>query len=79
MSYLIATPQEIAVVATETARISAAINTARATAAASTTQIAAAAQDEVSAAVATVFGTYAQDYQALSAPATNFHDRSSMP
>lgn len=46
------------------ATIGSTIGAANAAAAGSTTQIVAAAQDEVSTAIAALFGSYAQDYQA---------------
>jgi hypothetical protein len=54
--------------------IGSALNAAHATAAASTTTVVAAAQDEVSAAIAALFGSYAQGYQTLAGRAAAFHD-----
>jgi PE family len=50
------------------ADIGSAMSSANSAAAAPTTQLVAAGADEVSAAVAAVFGTHAKGYQALSAP-----------
>src|SRR5882757_9453077 len=57
------------------ASVASGINAANAAAAASTMQIPAAAQDEVSAAIAALFGRYADEYQALGARATALHDQ----
>ncbi|ORA19755.1 PE-PGRS family protein, partial [Mycobacterium angelicum] len=51
-----------------------ALKQAEAAAAPSTVGIAVAAGDEVSAAIANLFGTFAQDYRTLSAQAALFHD-----
>ncbi|ORB47837.1 PE family protein, partial [Mycobacterium persicum] len=75
MSFLIATPEMLAAAASDLSGISGAINAANAAAAGQTLGILAAGADEVSAAVAALFGAYAQQYQALSAQATNFHDQ----
>ncbi len=75
MSFLIAAPEELAAAASDLSGIGGAINAANAAAAGQTLGILAAGADEVSAAVAALFGAYAQQYQALSAQATNFHDQ----
>ncbi|WP_055372652.1 PE domain-containing protein, partial [Mycobacterium tuberculosis] len=56
------------------ARIGSAINTAN-TAAAATTQVLAAAQDEVSTAIAALFGSHGQHYQAISAQVAAYQQR----
>lgn len=53
----------------------AALSEATAAAAIPTTQVLAAAADEVSAAIAELFGAHGQEFQALSAQASAFHDR----
>ncbi|SPM31616.1 PE-PGRS family protein [Mycobacterium terramassiliense] len=73
MSYVIAAPDVIAAATTDLANIGSTIRAATAAAAPPTTGVAAAAADEVSAAVAELFGSHAQAYQAISAQATAFH------
>ncbi|MCV7122866.1 PE family protein, partial [Mycobacterium lacus] len=73
MSFVIVAPEMLAAAATDLAGIGSALSTANATAAAPTTELLAAAADEVSTAVAGLFGGYAQSYQALSAQAAAFH------
>ncbi|EUA09238.1 PE family protein [Mycobacterium kansasii 732] len=75
MSFVIAAPEALAAAASDLSGIGGAINAANAAAAGQTLGILAAGADEVSAAVAALFGAYAQQYQALSAQATNFHDQ----
>lgn len=75
MSFLFATPEAVAAAASGLANIGSAFNGANSTTAALTTELAAAAEDEVSVAVAGLFGTYAQEYQALAAQFAEFHDR----
>jgi hypothetical protein len=57
------------------ANIGATISDANAAAAASTTELLPAAEDEISAVIAGLFGSYAQDFHALAAQAAGFHDR----
>jgi hypothetical protein len=68
-------PDVVAAAAPHLANIGATISDANAAAAASTTELLPAAEDEVSAAIAGLFGTYAQDFHALAAQAAAFHDR----
>ncbi|BBX99308.1 hypothetical protein MLAC_46020 [Mycobacterium lacus] len=75
MSFLNVAPDFVAAAASDLAGIGTAISDANVAAAAPTTAIAAAGADEISAAIATLFGTHAQHYQALSAQAAAFHDR----
>ena len=65
MSYLISVPQTLASAATDVESIGSAIGTAGSNAAAPTTGVLAAAQDEVSGAIANLFGAYGREYQAL--------------
>jgi hypothetical protein len=65
----------VAAAATDLANIGATISDANTAAAASTTELVPAAEDEISAAIAGLFGTYAQDHHALAAQAAVFHDR----
>ncbi|KZS72783.1 PE-PGRS family protein [Mycobacterium kansasii] len=69
-SYVIAAPEAIAVASGDLTGIGEAIKGAAAAAAPSTTGIIAAAGDEVSAAIAGLFGGYAREFQALSAQTT---------
>ncbi len=73
MSSVFATPEIIACTATELASIGSAVNAANAIAAVPTIEILAAGADEVSAAVAALFGRHALSYQTLSAQAHLFH------
>ncbi|KZS77780.1 PE-PGRS family protein [Mycobacterium kansasii] len=75
MSYVVAVPQLLSSAASELATMGAALNSATTAAALPTTAITAAAADEVSAAVASLFGAYARDYQALSARVSDFHQQ----
>ncbi|WP_415823632.1 PE family protein, partial [Mycobacterium basiliense] len=73
MSYVFVAPEVATAAASELAGIGAAIDTANAAAALPTTGMIAAAGDEVSTAIAAMFGQYAQAYQAISAQASTFH------
>ncbi|AIH43834.1 PE family protein, partial [Mycobacterium tuberculosis] len=73
MSFVIVAPEALMSVASEVAGIGSALNAANAAAAAPTTGVLAAAADEVSAAMAALFGAHAQEYQRLSAQAAGFH------
>jgi PE family len=75
MSFLIAAPELVAAAATDLATVGSAINEANLTAAIPTSSVVAAGADEVSAAIATLFGAHAQAYQVLSAQAAIFHQR----
>ncbi|UDS12777.1 PE family protein, partial [Mycobacterium tuberculosis] len=61
--------------ALDVARIGSSIGAANAAAAGSTTSVLAAGADEVSAAIATLFGSHAREYQAISTQVAAFHDR----
>ncbi|WP_269466903.1 PE family protein, partial [Mycobacterium kansasii] len=74
MSFLIAAPDPLLAAAGDLMGIGSAIDSANETAAVPTTKLLAAAGDEVSAAIATLFNTYAEEYQQLSAQAGAFHD-----
>lgn len=78
MSFVIAVPEALTMAASDLANIGSTINAANAAAALPTTGVVAAAADEVSAAVAALFGSYAQSYQAFGAQLSAFHgpDRS---
>ncbi|WP_396820107.1 PE family protein, partial [Mycobacterium simulans] len=72
---LVVAPEMVAAAAADLAGIRSAISAANAAAAGPTTQVLAAAGDEVSAAIAALFGTHAQEYRAVSAQAAAFHER----
>ena len=72
-SFVIAGPEALAAASAEVGGIGSSIREATAAAAYSTTTVLPAAQDEVSAAISALFGTYGQEYQALSAQAAVFH------
>jgi hypothetical protein len=73
MSLLFAVPEVMTDATTNLANLGSTINAAHAAAAAPTTAMLAAAEDEVSAAIASMFSRYASAYQALSAQAAAFH------
>ncbi|EFD61548.1 PE-PGRS family protein, partial [Mycobacterium tuberculosis EAS054] len=75
MSLVIVTPETVAAAALDVARIGSSIGVANSAAAGSTTSVLAAGADEVSAAIATLFGSYALGYQAISTQVAAFHDR----
>jgi hypothetical protein len=75
VSFLFATPEAVAAASTDLANIGSTINEAHAAAAALTIGLVPAAQDEVSVAVAGLFGTYGREYQSLAVQAAEFHDR----
>ena len=72
MSYVLTTPEMLAAAATDVGSIGSAISTASSTAAGPTTGFPA-AEDEVSAAIAKLFGAYGQEYQAVVSQAAAFH------
>ncbi len=75
MAFLSATPEVVAAAAADLANIGRTIDAANASAAAVTTRVAAAGADEVSAAIAAVFRTYAQAHQVVSTQAAEFHEQ----
>jgi hypothetical protein len=75
LSFVSVHPEAFGVAAQDLTGIGSAIRSANTAAAASTTQVAAAAQDEVSAAIAGVFGSVGQQYQTLIGQAEQFHSR----
>jgi hypothetical protein len=75
MSYMTAQPDLMGAAAANVAGIQSAIAAANAAAAGPTTSLLAAAADEVSAATATLFGGYGQEYQAVIKQAAAFHDQ----
>lgn len=79
MSFVIAVPEALTMAASDLANIGSTINAANAAAALPTTGVVAAAADEVSAAVAALFGSYAQSYQALVRSCRRFTPSSCSP
>ena len=75
MSYVIAAPEMMTSAATDLSNIGSALTAANAAAATQTTGVLAAAEDEVSAAIAALFGAHAQEYQAAAAQAATFHEQ----
>jgi len=74
MTYVLMQPQLMAAAAADVAGIGMAINEANAAAAGPTTGLLGAAADEVSAFTATLFNSYARQYQAVIKQAGAFHD-----
>lgn len=75
MTYVVIQPDLISAAAADVSGIGAAIQQAKDAAAGSTTAVQTAAADEVSAAIAKLFSTYAQDHQAAVAQAAALHDQ----
>ncbi|POX87848.1 PE family protein, partial [Mycobacterium kansasii] len=75
MSFVIAVPEYVDAAATELGRIGSTISQANVLAAFPTTTIAAAGTDEVSVALAALFGSFGQQYQAISEQMTAFHNQ----
>ena len=75
MPAVIAAPGLIGVAATDVATIGSTVNAAHMAAAAPTVAVIPAAADEVSASVAHLFSSYAQDIQGLAGKAAAFHDQ----
>src|SRR6185437_692700 len=74
MSFLSVVPEQIEFAAQDLASIRSALAESSAAAAAPTTGVLAAAEDEVSIAIASVFGGFGRQYQALSVQAAAFHE-----
>jgi hypothetical protein len=74
MSYVIAAPEMMTSAATDLATIGSTLNTANAAAAASITGVVVAAGDGMSAPIALLFSSHAQQFQALSADAAALSD-----
>jgi hypothetical protein len=75
VSFVSAGPEAMAAAATDLANIGSTVREANAAAAALITGLAPAAEDEVSTAIAGLFGKYANEFQSLGAQAAAFHDR----
>ncbi len=74
MSFVIAAPDLMSAAATDLENIRSTISAARSAAAGSMTALLPAAEDEVSAAIAALFGAHGTAFQALSAQAAAFHE-----
>ncbi len=75
MSFVSVVPAVVGASASQLARIGAALGDANAVAAAPTTGVLAAAEDEVSAAIAALFSSHGQQFQALNAQAAALHSQ----
>ena len=75
MSFLFTQPQLLTDAATNLSGIGSSLTAANTAAALPTTGVMAAGADEVSAAMAGVFGSHARQYQAMSAQAANLHEQ----
>lgn len=75
MSFVLVGPEALATAAAEVAQIGSAVSVGNLAAAIPTTEVAAAAADEVSAAIAALFGAHAQEYQAAAAQVAMFHEQ----
>jgi hypothetical protein len=76
MSFVVAVPDALGTTATDLAGIGPTLSAANASAATQTTAVLASAEDEVSAAIASLFSAHGQDFQSVSAQAAaEFHDQ----
>ncbi|WP_373175721.1 PE family protein, partial [Mycobacterium marinum] len=75
MWYLSVAPDELAAAATELRDVGSIVSTVNAAAAVPTTALWPAAADEVSAAIAALFSSHAQQYQSLSVQVAAYHDQ----
>jgi hypothetical protein len=75
MSFLLVAPDALESVAADVVRIGSAVSAGNLAAAIPTTQVAAAGADEVSAAIAALFGAHAGEYQAAAAQAATYYER----
>ncbi len=75
MSFVVATPDAVMTAEQDLAGIHSSLSQATAAATGPTTAIVAAAEDEVSAAVAALFGAFGQEYHAVGAQAAAFHEQ----
>ena len=74
-SFVFAVPAELAAASTNLAGLGSSIRAANAGAAGATTQLMVAAEDEISSAIATLFGGHGQEYQLLSSQVAAYHDQ----
>ncbi len=75
MSSVLVVPDMLETAAADVARIGSAVTAGNLAAAIPTTGLAAAGADEVSAAIAALFGAHAQEYQAAAAQATTYYEQ----
>ncbi len=75
MSYVIAEPNMLTAAAADVAGIGSDLSAAHTAATTRTTGLLAAAEDEVSAAIASLFSSHGQQFQAISAQAAAFHSQ----
>jgi hypothetical protein len=75
MTFLVTQPDSVAAAAADVSQIRSAIGEANSTAASRTSSVVAAAGDEVSAATAALFNTYAAEYHSVLTQASSFHDQ----
>ena len=75
MTSVFVVPEMLETAAADVARIGSAVTAGNLAAAIPTTELAAAGADEVSAAVAAVFGAHAQEFQAAAAQATTYYEQ----
>ena len=75
MSFVLTAPEFMVDAAGDLANIGSAVTAANGAAALSTTGILGAGADEVSGAIAALFGTYGHEFQSISAQAAVFHDQ----
>ncbi|CAM4389916.1 PE family protein [Mycobacterium basiliense] len=73
MSFVVTAPEMVTAAAGNLAQIGSTIENAVAAAVGPTTQVATAAADEVSIAISQLFGTFGQEFQAISSQAAAFH------
>ncbi len=75
MSFVLVAPDMLATAAADVVQIGSAVSAGNLAAAIPTTEVMAAAADEVSGAIAALFGANAQEYQAAAAQAATFHEQ----
>ncbi len=75
MSFVVVSPDVVAAAARDAARIRSAVEAANAAAVSQTTSVVVAARDEVSAAIAALFGTHGLQYQAAAAAAASYYEQ----
>ena len=75
MSFLLVAPETLESAAADITQIGSTLGAGNLAAAIPTTQLTAAAADEVSAAIAAVFGAHAKEYQAAATLAATYHEQ----
>jgi PE family/Histidine phosphatase superfamily (branch 1) len=75
MSFVLVAPDMLETAAADAAQIGSAVRAANLVAAIPTTEVAAAGADEVSAAIAALFGAHAQEYRAAAAQAVTYYEQ----